>query len=304
MRSLCLISLSLAFAAGCGPSPGTTSGTTSDDSSASEDVTTGMSDGTSTSETDTSGVPTTGPTTTTTTDTSATTDSTSTTEATTAGTDTDATTGEVVCGAPDSAVAKWSLEFQGERPASLSVPCTVDSATESPPEWTIAFDCTIEGAAQAVHLAFTREPFPGQVFFPGQEVQLEYRSEQPFWLNQWFSIRAGFDPKRMIFGGVSADRFVPDGTSAEEFYSTPIEVLDGLCEPSDGLCGLSERLALAVTWLEITIEVFDGQHGANSNLPGTYSVWLETAERPVEPAMCDDVPPAWFQALLEQHIGP
>ncbi|WAS92596.1 hypothetical protein [Nannocystis punicea] len=300
MRSFCLISLSLALAAGCGPSPGTTSGTTSDDSSGSpsessgsEEPTTGMSDGTSTSATDTTGAPTTGPATTTTT---------TTTE--TSATDTDATTGGAVCGAPDAVVAQWSIDFQGERPESVSAPCTVDTATESPPERTIAFDCTIDGAAQEVHLAFTRAPFPAQVFFPGQEVQLEYRSEQPFWLNQWFSLRAAFDPTRMILGGASADRLVPDGATAEEFYATPIAVEDGLCEPGDAQCGLSERLALAVTWLEVTIEVFDGQHGSLDNLPGSYRVWLENAERAVEPGMCDDNPPAWFQALMEMHIGP
>lgn len=306
MRSLGPISLSLALAAGCGPSSGTTSGTTSDDSSgptgdpsSGNHVTTDMSDETSPSETDTTGVPTTGPTTMMTT---TATDSTSATDGATAGPGT--TTGDTVCGAPDSVVAQWSMEFQGERPTSVSAPCTVDTATESPLEWTIAFDCTIDGAAQVVHLAFTRAPFPSQVFLPGQEVQLEYRSEQLFWLNQWFSIRAAFDPTRMPFGGVSADRLVPDGTTAEEFYSTPIEMVDGLCEPSDAQCGLSERLALAVTWLEVTIEVFDGQHGSNSNLPGDYSLWVENAARLVEPVMCEDVPPAWFQALMAEDIGP
>ncbi|MFY0534047.1 hypothetical protein [Nannocystis pusilla] len=303
MRSFCLVSLSLALAAGCGPSPGTTSGTTSNDStgspgesSGSHDPTTGMSDGTSTSTTDSPGVPTTGPATTTST--------TTTTAAETSTSTTDATTGEAVCGAPDSVVAQWSLEFPGERPESVSAPCTVATATESPPEWFIAFDCTIDGAAQEVQLAFTRAPFPGKVFFTGQEVQLEYRSEQPFWLNQWFSVRTDFDPTRMIFGGVSADRLVPDGVPAEEFYSTPIEVVDGLCEPGDAQCGLSERLALTVTWLEVTMEVFDSQHGSLDNLPGSYRVWLENAERAVEPVTCDDVPPAWFQALMEMHIGP
>jgi hypothetical protein len=50
--------------------------------------------------------------------------------------------------------------------------------------------------------------------------------------------------------------------------------------------------------------VFAGQFREVINLAGHYDLWLQTAERPTDPNGCDDIPPAWFQALMVLETGP
>jgi hypothetical protein len=50
--------------------------------------------------------------------------------------------------------------------------------------------------------------------------------------------------------------------------------------------------------------VFDGQFKQSVDLAGHYDVWLQEASRPTDPSACDDVPPAWFQALMVLEVSP
>ena len=316
MRCLELTLLSVAIVVACGPSPGTTTDSgTSGGSSSGDSVATEVPDGTTSGSTGGatgptgSTEPTTGstePTTGSTGPTDSTGLGTTTTDATT-GLDTGDSTGGLVCDGPDreQVQATWAITFPGGvKPASVSTICTVATAKEQPPQWLIGLDCQLDGQVKPVDLTMTRTPSWTPPLSLGEKLDLEYRAELIFWTNEWFSLQSP-DSTSLRIGGVSADHLIPVGTTAEEFYGTPISVVEGLCAPGgDDLCGPVERLALAVMWGIETVDVFDGQFGWVVNLPGSYSIWVETATRPVEPQQCDDVPPAWFQAMMQQDIGP
>lgn len=296
----------LSFAAACGPSSGSTAG----DGSSGDGVTTGMSDGTLSGTT--SGAPpgdstggSTGPAPGTTTGSTGEVGSsgseTSTGEGST-GADTGETTGGPACGEPDPepVAAAWSIAFPGDKPLVLWSKCTVAMMTEQPPQWSIQLDCQ----GDPIDIKVTRAPTATPPLFIGHEVELEFHSEQVFWSNEWFSIQYP-DSSELLVGGVSADRLVPDGTTAEEFFGTAIAVEEGLCAPGgDDPCGPVERLALVLTWFGEAVHVFDAQWGWAVNLPGSYSIWVETARRPVAPQQCEDLPPAWFQVMMQADIGP
>lgn len=297
--------LSLLLAAACGPTlPGTTDATDSTGDAPS------TGDGTLSAGTGSTGVdPTTGasdPTT------SATTGEPGTTTTTTTGTtgpDTTGTgtTGGDACGAIDDeeVQAQWSLEFPGGGvQQSLSADCTVEKLDEpAPGSATIALACEADVELAAV-LTYTRTPVQPPPLAVGEQIRLEYREDQIFWTNRWFSIRAADTPTQMKFGGISGSAIEPLGATVEEFFFTPLAVVEGACEPSgDGVCGPEERLGLAVPFGSPS-PVFDGQFRQVVNLPGHYDVWLATARRPTSPDACDDVPPAWFEALLFFEVSP
>ena len=64
------------------------------------------------------------------------------------------------------------------------------------------------------------------------------------------------------------------------------------------------RLALDAMWSFGQALVFDGQRGSLVDLGGTVGVWVGQATRPSDPAMCDDVPPAWFEVVMTGSFGP
>lgn len=220
-------------------------------------------------------------------------------------TTTGATTGDPLCEEPDAEPlpASWSLGFEIDPQGDLLLTCTVSAVLYEEPKATVDLDCVGDGGAQLAQLVFSRTPYPSQVFWVGQQIELDYRVEWPFWTNQWFAIRDDATPPRMILAGVSADRLAPPGATAEAFYDTPLEVVHDLCAAERYACGTRERLALDITWLGITVRVFDGQFGANSNLPGTYSLWLKQAVR-MNGDACDDTRPEWYEALMQLSIGP
>lgn len=94
-------------------------------------------------------------------------------------------------------------------------------------------------------------------------------------------------------------------TTVEQFYDAALTVKHGPCAPvPDGLCGERERLALVHPLPRPPHAVYDRQFFGYPDAAADYDLWLATASRPVEPVQCEDVPPAWFQALMTSSFGP
>lgn len=303
MRTAQLSGPCLLLALACGPSPGTTgtdTGTTTA-ASTSDPLPTTTADATSTTGGSTSAVTTTAP---------------GTTSGTTTGldtgsetsTDTDTTTGDPACGEPDTdeVLALWDIHVNdGPPPETISAPCTVTTSNAAGPQWQLGLDCTIDGQPATVDLLITRAPESVTTLFVGDMRVLEYRAEQIFWTNEWFSIHPDGNPFLVALAGIKADHVTPPGTTAKDFFGVDIDVVDGLCAPIDlGPCGPTIRLALDMTWSAGHKLLFDGQSGALVDLGGDVGVWVATATRPNDPAACDDIPPAWFEVVMAGNFGP
>ncbi|MBK7825664.1 hypothetical protein [Nannocystis sp.] len=223
-------------------------------------------------------------------------------------TDTGTTTGDSACGEPDApaVMALWDIHVNdGPPPGTISAPCTVTASDVAGPQWTLGLDCTIDGQTAAVDLLITRAPESGPTLAVGDMRVLEYRAEQIFWTNEWFSIHPEGNPFLVALAGIKADHVAPPGMTAKDFFGVAIAVVDGLCAPIDlGPCGPTIRLALDMTWSAGNKLLFDGQSGGLVDLGGTVGVWVAKATRPNDRAACDDIPPAWFEVVMAGSFGP
>ncbi len=224
-------------------------------------------------------------------------------------TSTGETMGDPACEEPEGGVmAEWSILVDGgPAPESLVAPCTVITSDLMQPVWLLALECTGNGEMMTVEFEITRAPGGGKNLFPGNQVMLAYRSEQIFWTNRWFSIRPETEPEAVAVSGISADKPIPEGTTAEEFFGlTKLAVIDGACDPIDGggACEPTIRMALDVAWSTEQSVVFDGHFDALFDFKGDLAVWVARATRPADPQACDDVPPAWFEVVTSQVFGP
>lgn len=146
----------------------------------------------------------------------------------------------------------------------------------------------------------------GPTWFKVNEVYfLEYREESLAWHNRWISLRQGADPWSLVHvAGVSADRIEPPAADVEMFYGEDIAAFGGICSPDgDDPCGPEERLALAVPVQDGSAWIFDGQAAVRGEFPGVFFIWNEVATRPAMPDVCEDTPPAWFQAMFHTQPG-
>ncbi len=310
----------LALLMACGPAFGTSESETSADGSTSSGTSSSSASGQvpTTAADETTTVPGTTSTSTTASETSITTPgSEATSEMTSTGpgmdSDPSTSTGETMddpaCEEPEGGVmAEWSILVDGgPAPESLVAPCTVITSDLMQPVWLLALECTGNGEMMTVEFEITRAPGGGKNLFPGNQVMLAYRSEQIFWTNRWFSIRPETEPEAVAVSGISADKPIPEGTTAEEFFGlTKLAVIDGACDPIDGggACEPTIRMALDVAWSTEQSVVFDGHFDALFDFKGDLAVWVARATRPADPQACDDVPPAWFEVVTSQVFGP
>lgn len=310
----------LALLMACGPAFGTSESETSADGSTSSGTSSPSASGQvpTTAADETTTVPGTTSTSTTASETSITTPgSEATSEMTSTGpgmdSDPSTSTGETMddpaCEEPEGGVmAEWSILVDGgPAPESLVAPCTVITSDLMQPVWLLALECTGNGEMMTVEFEITRAPGGGKNLFPGNQVMLAYRSEQIFWTNRWFSIRPETEPEAVAVSGISADKPIPEGTTAEEFFGlTKLAVIDGACDPIDGggACEPTIRMALDVAWSTEQSVVFDGHFDALFDFKGDLAVWVARATRPADPQACDDVPPAWFEVVTSQVFGP
>lgn len=302
----------LALVAACGPGAGagdtgTTAepGTTAAPTSGPAPTSTG--DGTSTGSTGTtgSGGPGTG--------TSADAETTTTGEPTTGpdATDAGSETGETACAMPDAeaVAASWEVTMDGMPPPldGFAWPCLVVMSDAFESMWEIDLECQTFDGPVDVHFSIERAPGGGSnPVWVDDMVLLDYRAQQIFWTNQWFTLRLAAAPIQVLVAGISADSPVPPDTTALDYYELELAVQDGLCDPVDdgGACPPTVRLALDMAWSAAKRRLFDGQRGALVDLAGDIEVWVERATRPDDESGCDDVPPAWFEVVMTGNFGP
>lgn len=191
----------------------------------------------------------------------------------------------------------WSLGEQLPGASLFAVPCVVDGIDDVDGSFAITLQCD-EGELSERVLTVSGSAVGGLIVVPGSSVVLDYRVETPFWFNAWFTLRTQGDV--LIVAGVSGSDLLPGG-EADFFAPLELEAHDGPCAPLCAIegCGVDQRLALGVGFDGDTLEVHDGNSGVLGQLT-SMGIVLERATRFVEndPPSCDDIPPAWFQAVF------
>ena len=309
-KLVCTLGLSLAVITACGPGTGQTDGTTTGETGS----TTGSTgDGTAETPTTTqvsasTGQTGTGSTTavesTGTSDATGPSDTTGPIDGTTSTGDTEEppeTTGGEICGVVPEALVAWNLVVP---PAlgglDIDANCEVVGATKVGPETTLELSCLIADEMTPVAVVYSVAPEIEDAWSAGLEVHLAYRSEQPFWINEWLAIT---QEDTLHLGAIRASALVPADTTPMEFFKRSIG-LEMECVALPDRCGLREPIGLG-----FTVALDDGDFGSLTVKSGehtsfgnagftTEEFFVEQASRLLDPITCDDAPSTWIDAML------
>ena len=218
---------------------------------------------------------------------------------------TGASTGDpVACSPPDAPVVEvfWEVRFLDvDAPDSFKGDCNFTSQTPSQGGVVIALACVVGGKPSKVEVEVVRAPAQDFPQFGGV-VTLNFRKEMPWWTNSWFALR----PKggSATLSGIQADKVVPPGTTAQEFFGYEVALHQGLCDPMPWDCGTLERAALDIDPFGFqAVPVFDGQYREIVNLPGAVLAWVDEMVL-LEVANCTDTPSQWTSAVMQSWFGP
>jgi len=177
--------------------------------------------------------------------------------------------------------------------------CTADEAYVDPNgRFQIILDC---GGVDATTITVAASPFIDIIIEPGWTVELDYIEDQPWWIDYYFTMRAGpgngvYAPGDLILAGVNATRPTPWGDDGF-FRPFMLESYPQACipvpDPESG-CGDEERVALGGSNFEWAL--LDGTSG----IVGEGIAFRVNVERAVEyrDVVCDDFPESWYTAIM------
>ena len=207
------------------------------------------------------------------------------------------TTGGEVCEDPGAVKAQWSLEAPPALAGKdIEANCTVVSAEQQGPEFTVALSCLVADVKQPITVRYQTEPGGSLDNFPvGAERTLAYRVTQPLWNNEWLAITR---ESSLLLAGIRADSLAPPGTTTEAFFQESIS-LHTPCDAAPDRCGLRQPLALGLIEPHTrSLQIIKSGQVGSVGVFIVVVVWVEHASRLLEPIGCDDAPPRWIEAVL------
>lgn len=175
----------------------------------------------------------------------------------------------------------------------LDVQCNVAEFVDDELTMTVTLECDEEELSQHTVVA-PHNPVTPLNLGVGTIVRLTYRSEMPFWRNEWFNLRG--QDGRFILGGVQSSTLLP-ADAADFFAPIGVTLRDDVCEiepDCDQFCGPIRRDAIGVAVGDgEQVSIYDGNTGVVGT-PTTYTFVVGEAYSRVGDSGCKDVPEAWF----------
>jgi hypothetical protein len=207
----------------------------------------------------------------------------------------------ITCPGPEPVEVAFSLQDPfTERYVGIREECSVERvvSTDDPfYEVHVILDCIDEAGSDVRRILNIQSSVgtPSSIH-EGMDVTFSYEYRQPWWEENWFTIRGSAGD--LMMAGVQASALSP----GEGWYE-PLEmsVVTGLCAPTEDPCYMEERVALEVAADDARMLVFD--HGSDTlyvgnEIAGTlYDLHLERAVDRDE-FQCTDIPGAWYKGLV------
>lgn len=223
------------------------------------------------------------------------------------GTDTGGCGASVCDPQPDDSTEAFFIidgDFDRGEVSDLELPCTIESV-EGDGHVTVTLSCTVAEEVVARKIVANVPTTLGLV--PGTAVNFSHFVWQPFWTEQWFSLRLtteGVDP--LIMAGIRGSTLLPQPIEeglvllSEPFYGhVGLAVQDGVCgvEPvcDANDCAQERRQAIAVS-TDTEALVYDRSTAHVGEL-STVEVRVEDAVA-FENVVCSDLPPTEYSVLV------
>jgi len=189
------------------------------------------------------------------------------------------------CPAREEMHAWFTVDLPPEQP--FTGECMIDSVSENGNETTLSLSC--EGPPlQPVTLTIDADPPLVAAHLEGLAVELLYRANMPFWIEQWLVMQTS-DPlvvRLFIVDGPTLEP--PDGPLIQEGIG--LAEVDGLCVPTPGECATEERFAIDVMSAGDSRRMFDGSLAT----VGRHDVLVSRASINHPPINCTDLPARWI----------
>jgi hypothetical protein len=190
----------------------------------------------------------------------------------------------------------WDIDDSAAIDIDLDTPCRIVSVVgEDVGHVVINLECGT-GAMMTTHTITIDTNAP--IFLSpwvGSEVTFRYRADEVWWINRWFTVRLAGGT--LLLAGVSADGISPPESPPLEWYAPlDVRILSGVCPPTDGTCGSTERQALEVSYGGATMAIFDGLSDYVGMMV-SYFVFVSQATHVLEMG-CDDYPDQFYRALF------
>jgi hypothetical protein len=196
----------------------------------------------------------------------------------------------------DGVWADFMVDGSAVSEARIDLPCVIDSVIEDAAgSVRINLGCGTGGIIEAHTLDITASPGPWLFGLDGLSVRFRYEAEPVWWINRWFSLRdtTGY----VMVAGVSADDLAPPGSTPSEWFAPAnVDLVGGVCPPTDDWCGPLERLALQIAYYGDTQRIYDGNSASVGLMMSVYVI-VGGATRYIDVA-CDDAPSQFLNALL------
>jgi hypothetical protein len=217
--------------------------------------------------------------------------------------------GASVCDPQPDGVTEAEFVIDGEaggigEVSDLELPCTIESVEGEAPV-TVTLSCTVEDEI-VVHTIEANVPTTLNLV-AGHEVVFSHFVWQPFWSEEWFSLRwPAEDVDTLLMAGIRGGTLLPQPIEqglvllAEPFYgNVDMAVVDDVCELeplcTDG-CAQERRHAITVATGNEEALVYDGHTDFVGELN---SVEIRVARAmSLENMQCEDVPATMYSVLV------
>jgi hypothetical protein len=207
----------------------------------------------------------------------------------------------VECVTPAGIEVEFTLEPSTD--PRTNMPCTVLSVvSEAAGERIIQLDC---GSSGQYTLSIHASEEYALMLWEGEEVELSYMSESPWWVNRWFQLTGSGS---FILAGIDADRLYPPSYDPHLMYAPlTLGTAGSDCPPQTESCYTGTRIGVhAVHWEGVETTVLGGTRGSiiigDEVASSIYTLLVQTAVSR-EDFQCTDIPSEWYTLLITLFAG-
>lgn len=207
-----------------------------------------------------------------------------------------------MCPPPEPVTAFFEIETDAVLFGGMGIPCTVLEVTSEAMSSTVTMSCTpSDDPPVEVTLTYGSTGHVGPLFQMGEQVLLDYRTDEIFWVNRWFALRIAGEQPWLVAAGVEGSSLDLSDMTFSEFLAQRTLTLtrhEGICAPTSGDCGDQERLLLEIGYYgDSTLVVAPGSGHAGEVV--SYRLAAERASHLMGPIQCTDTPADWYDLVIE-----